>query len=122
LSTAHRPRSRAALHRIRRLGLRGRPFRPTPRSPLERVEMAGLSLIRSWLRRPGRPPRRPRAALRPCTLTVEELESRRLPTTLATPLHMDLGSAQSPVAPGHLGVPLVAYNSAQGYGWASTSA
>src|SRR6516225_365867 len=79
--------------------------------------MSGLSSHFSWLRRSGR--RRPPATLR--SLMVEELESRRLLSGPGVPLHLDFGTADSPVAPGYVGVPLVAYNSTLGYGWASTA-
>src|SRR5437870_1268587 len=48
---------------------------------------------------------------------LECLEAREVPANL----HFDFGKALSPVAAGYLGVPVVAYNSVQGYGWQSTS-
>jgi PKD repeat protein len=46
---------------------------------------------------------------------LEELEARCLPS----PLHLDLGTKTSAVAPGYIGVPLVAYSKTSGYGWMS---
>ncbi len=54
-------------------------------------------------------------------LRLEELETRTVPTTVATPLSLDFGTTTSAVAPGYVGVPLVAYTSARGYGWNSLS-
>jgi PKD repeat protein len=51
----------------------------------------------------------------PFRLRLEELEARCLPS----PLHLDLGTKNSAVAPGYIGVPLVAYNKTRGYGWMS---
>jgi fibronectin type 3 domain-containing protein len=48
------------------------------------------------------------------------LESRQLlSTNLTLPLRFDFGTSTSPVAPGHTGVPLVAYSARRGYGWQS---
>src|SRR5262249_43789022 len=84
----------------------------------EDKDMPLLSHLRSWLRRskPGRPKHQSSNRFR---LTFEELERRELPATLAAPLHFDFGKSSSPVAPGYIGVPLVAYTQVQGYGWQS---
>lgn len=53
----------------------------------------------------------------PALLRLERLETRELLSTF----HFDFGGPSSPVANGYVGVPLVAYTPAQGYGWASTA-
>jgi hypothetical protein len=50
-------------------------------------------------------------------LVLEPLE----PRTLLSTYHFDFGGAGSPVATGYTGVPLTAYTSSQGYGWATLS-
>src|SRR5439155_5496214 len=46
--------------------------------------------------------------------SFEPLEERRL---LATALHLDFGSATSPIAPGYQHALSVAYSSGRGFGW-----
>jgi PKD repeat protein len=81
--------------------------------------MSILSLLRRWLlrSRSKRLRRSPLAHFRP---RMQELEPRRLlANTLGTSVHLDFGSATSPVAVGYNAGLLKAYTPTQGYGWAS---
>ncbi|HXG12418.1 MAG TPA: PKD domain-containing protein, partial [Gemmataceae bacterium] len=78
-----------------------------------------FGLLRSWLNRPAPANRRPRKSARP-PVAIEQLEERQLlATALTAPLLFDFGTDTSPVADGAVGVPLVKYSSARGYGWKS---
>jgi hypothetical protein len=49
------------------------------------------------------------------------LEDRRLPVTLAAPLHFDFGPVGAPVARGYTAVALPPFTNLQGYGWQSVT-
>jgi hypothetical protein len=75
----------------------------------------GSFLLGSGLRRVIS--RRVQPATRKHKPRIEQLECRELLSGL--PLHLDFGTATSPVAAGYTQMKLAAYNSTTGYGWAS---
>src|SRR5262245_33388836 len=86
------------------------------------VEVLFMSVVSPLigLDRCARRPRR-RPQVRPCHLRIEALEQREVPDAgLSAVLNLDLGTNRSPVAPGFVGVPVVAYSETRGYGWEST--
>ena len=54
-------------------------------------------------------------------LVCEEFEPRQLMAALTPPLHLDFGTATSPVASGYTRVPVAKYAAATGFGWVTTS-
>jgi PKD repeat protein len=78
--------------------------------------MALLSNLHQWIHRKDS---KSKTALRSSKrrLNFEGLESRQL----LSGNHFDFGAPTSPVAPGYVGVPVVAYDAARGYGWTNTA-